>query len=60
MATSTFVKTFSVDKRDGKKFVEVMTRPATPTLNKNFQTRLVHISKDSELRSKLLEALGKR
>ena len=60
MATSTFTKQFSVDRKNAADFVKEMSRAATPTLKPNFSSNLAHPSQDSVLRNNLLAALNKK
>lgn len=40
MATASFTRHFAVNSEKVNKFVEEMTKKATPTLTKNFSSRL--------------------
>ena len=54
MATSTFNKQFAVKKNKAIDFVKEMSKPATPTLKKGFQTQLTH---EKDLREQLAKVL---
>ncbi|MCX4341870.1 MAG: hypothetical protein OSJ72_19875 [Lachnospiraceae bacterium] len=58
MATSTFTKQFSVEKKKANEFVLEMSKKVTPTLQPDFQPNLVHLSQDGELRENILAALS--
>ena len=60
MATSTFGKQFTVKQEKSGEFVEQMTRTVPPTLNKDFSSKLVHLSQREDLRKNLKEVLTKR
>lgn len=55
MPTSTFAKQFVVKPEKVNEFVEEMTKKATPTLTKNFSSRLQH---EKDLKYNLHKALG--
>lgn len=59
MATSTFGKQFFVTPEKTTDFVNEMTKAVTPTLQKDFQSNLVHLAQEHDLRNNLLEALNK-
>lgn len=54
MATSTFGKQFAVKKEKANDFVKEMTKKATPTLQKNFCSKLAH---EKDLRGELEKVL---
>lgn len=58
MATSTFTKQFSVEKKKANEFVSEMSKKGAPTLQLDFKPNLVRLSQDSELRENILAALG--
>lgn len=58
MATSTFTKQFSVEKKKANEFVAEMSKKVTPTLQPNFKSSLVSLSQDSELKESILAALN--
>ena len=58
MATSTFTKQFSVEKKKANEFVAEMSKKVTPTLQPNFKSNLVSLSQDSELKESILAALN--
>lgn len=58
MATSTFTKQFSVDKKKANEFAAEMTKKATPTLQPDFKPNLVRLSQDRELKKNVLAALN--
>ncbi|MDE5696742.1 MAG: hypothetical protein K2I96_04905 [Lachnospiraceae bacterium] len=55
MATSSFGKQYKVQREKVADFVEEMRRAVTPTLRGDFQTRLVNLSQDKDLKA----AIGK-
>jgi len=59
MATSTFTKQFSVDRKKADEFVKEMSKTATPTLSPDFKANLAHLSRDVELRNSVQAALRK-
>lgn len=59
MATSTFGKQFSVKPNRVTTFVKEMTRPATPTLPKDFRSNLANLSQETDFKKSLLKALNK-
>ena len=59
MATSTFGKQFCVKPEKANDFVKEMTKVATPTLQRNFRSNMVHLTReDSNLKESLLKALN--
>ena len=60
MATSTFMKQFSVDRKKAAEFVDEMSKTATPTLPRDFKANLAHLSRDTELRNSVQAALKKQ
>lgn len=58
MATSTFTKQFSAERRKADEFVSEMAKTPLPTLQPDFEPNLVHLSQDKELKSRILEALN--
>ena len=56
MATSTFAKQFAVKPEKVTEFVNEMTRTVTPTLKRDFHSKLTH---EKELRNDLMKALNK-
>ena len=58
MATSTFTKQFSVDKKKANEFVAEMSKKVTPTLQPDFKSNLVRLSQDNELKKNILAALN--
>lgn len=58
MATSTFSKQFFVTPENTAEFVNEMTKAVTPTLQKDFQSNLVHLAQEPNLKNNLLEALN--
>lgn len=54
MATSSFTRYFAVNSKKVNEFVEEMTKKATPTLTKNFSSRLQH---EKDLKYNLHKAL---
>lgn len=54
MATSTFAKEFKVKPEKSKGFVHEMTRKVAPTLEKDFESRLMH---EKDLKDALQKAL---
>lgn len=59
MATSTFGKQFAVRKDKAKEFVDEMTKAVTPTLRKNFRSRMVNLVLDKKVQENLEKALKK-
>lgn len=59
MATSTFTKQFSVDRKKAVEFVNEMSKIATSTLPPDFKANLAHPCRDTELRSSVRAALKK-
>lgn len=55
MATSSFTRHFAVNSEKVNEFVEEMSEKATPTLAKNFSSRLQH---EKDLKYNLHKALG--
>lgn len=55
MATSSFSKQFTVPKENADAFVREMTKPATPTLTKDFHSQL---RRGKDLKEKLQKALN--
>lgn len=58
MATSTFTKQFSVERKKSSEFVKEMSKVVVPTLQPDFEPNLVHLSQDSELKKSILAALN--
>lgn len=58
MATSTFTKQFSVEKKKANEFVAEMSKKVTPTLQPDFKPNLVRLSQDDELKKSILAALN--
>ena len=58
MATSTFTKQFSVEKKKANEFVTEMSKKVTPTLQPDFKSNLVNLSQDDELKKSVLAALN--
>lgn len=56
MATSTFAKQFAVKPEKVTEFVNEMTRTVTPTLKRDFHSKLTH---EKDLRNDLMKALNK-
>lgn len=59
MATSTFTKQFSVDRKKATEFVNEMSKIVTPTLQPDFKANLAYLSRDVELRNSVRAALKK-
>lgn len=59
MATASFDKQYFVSKQKANDFVEVIERPAKPTLPKSFVSKKESVYQNKELRGQLLTALGK-
>lgn len=57
MATSTFTKQFSVEKKKANEFAAEMSKKVKPTLQPDFKSNLVNLSQDSELKESILVAL---
>lgn len=57
MATSTFGKQFFVKPEKVAEFVDEMSKVVPPTLTKDFNSNLVHLSQESDLKEKLKKAL---
>ncbi len=58
MATSTFTKQFSVEKKKANEFVAEMSQRVKPTLQPDFKSNLANLSQDSELKKSILAALN--
>lgn len=58
MATSSFSKDFVVRAEKADEFVQEMTSNS-PTLHKNFQSKLCYLTKDKKFRDALISALSK-
>lgn len=58
MATSTFIKQFSVKRKKASEFVDEMSKTAMPTLQPDFKSNLVHLPQDKELKKNILAALN--
>lgn len=58
MATSTFTKQFSVEKKKASEFVKEMSQTVVPTLQPDFKPNLVHLSQDRELKKSIRAALN--
>lgn len=58
MATSTFTKQFSVGRKKADEFVSEMTKTPMPTLQPDFKPNLVHLSQNTELKNRILDALN--
>lgn len=59
MATSTFGKQFFVKSEKAEEFVNEMSKVVPPTLTKDFNSNLIHLSQDANLKEKLQKALNK-
>ena len=59
MATSTFGKQFFVKPEKAEEFVNEMSKVVPPTLTKDFNSNLIHLSQDANLKEKLQKALNK-
>ena len=59
MATSTFGKQFFVTPEKAAEFVDEMSKAVPPTLTKDFNSNLVHLSQEPNLKEKLKKALNK-
>lgn len=59
MATSTFGKQFFVKPEKITEFVDEMSKAVPPTLKKDFNSNLVHLSQEPDLKEKLKKALNK-
>ena len=59
MATSTFGKQFTVIPEKADDFVNEMTRPVTPTLEKDFRSEFVNLVQEKELKAYLQKALSR-
>ena len=59
MATSTFGKQFFVKAEKAEEFVNEMSKVVPPTLTKDFNSNLIHLSQDANLKEKLQKALNK-
>lgn len=58
MATSTFTKQFSVEKKKANEFVTEMSKKVKPTLQSDFKSNLANLSQDGELKKNILAALN--
>ena len=58
MATSTFTKQFSVEKKKANEFVAEMSQRVKHTLQPDFKSNLANLSQDSELKKSILAALN--
>lgn len=59
MATSSFTRNFTVKPEKVTEFVDEMSKEIPSTLNKDFQSGLVSLSQEKDLKEKLSEALSK-
>ena len=59
MATSSFASNFTVKPEKVTEFVDEMSKEIPSTLNKDFQSGLVNLSQEKDLKEKLSEALSK-
>lgn len=58
MATSSFTKIFTIKPEKATEFVNEMSKEVPLTLNKDFQSGLINLSQEKELKEKLREALS--
>lgn len=58
MATSSFARNFTVKSEKATEFVNEMLKEVPLTLNKDFQSKLVNLPQEKDLKEKLREALS--
>ncbi len=58
MPTSSFGKIFTVSPEEENEFVDEMSKPAKPLLDKNFHSKLTHLKDNEELKKEIHNALS--